>query len=404
MSLTPGTRLGSYQVTAPLGQGGMGEVYRATDTTLGRSVAIKILPESFAFDSERLARFEREARTLASLNHPNIAQVFGYENVNGVRALIMELVEGPTLADRIAEGPIPTDEALAIARQIATALEVAHDAGIVHRDLKPANVKVRPDGTVKVLDFGLAKSVEPSGAGSADALSPTITSPALVTGAGVLLGTAGYMSPEQARGKAVDKRADIWAFGAVLYEMLTGDRPFQGETNLDVLAQVVHRIRTSHGSPRTCSRCSADAWRRIPNGASVTSRAWSCFSSSRLLSHRHVPGSASRPGWSPVSSPSRWWRSRWHSGPGPDSSDRLHGSRSTRRPTQRSRSSFPGRRFRATGACWSSRLKARGSRCCGCGRWIRSMRMSCQVPKTAIIHSGLQTRSRLASGPGQSDG
>ena len=162
MPLNPGARLGSYQVSAPLGEGGMGEVYRATDTTLGRSVAIKVLPDSFALDADRLARFEREARTLAALNHPNIAQVYGYENVNGVRALIMELVEGPTLADRIAQGPIPLDEALAIARQIATALEVAHDAGIVHRDLKPANVKVRPDGTVKVLDFGLAKAVDPA--------------------------------------------------------------------------------------------------------------------------------------------------------------------------------------------------------------------------------------------------
>ena len=219
----------------------MGEVYRATDTALGRSVAIKVLPESFAFNPERLARFEREARTLASLNHPNIAQVYGFENANGIRALIMELVEGPTLADRIAEGPVPVDEAIAIAKQIAQALEVAHEAGIIHRDLKPANVKVRPDGTVKVLDFGLAKAIEPASMSSTDALSPTITSPALATGAGVLLGTAGYMSPEQARGKAVDKRADIWAFGAVLYEMLTGDRLFEGETNLDVLAQVVHK-------------------------------------------------------------------------------------------------------------------------------------------------------------------
>jgi eukaryotic-like serine/threonine-protein kinase len=256
--LTPGVRLGSYQVTAPLGEGGMGEVYRATDTTLGRSVAIKVLPDSVAVDPERLARFEREARTLASLNHPNIAQVYGFENANGIRALVMELVDGPTLADRIAQGPVPIDEALAIARQIATALECAHEAGIVHRDLKPANVKVRPDGTVKVLDFGLAKAVEPTGASSTD-LSPTITSPALVTGAGVLLGTAGYMSPEQARGKAVDKRADIWAFGAVLYEMLTGDRLWAGETNLDVLAQVVHKEPDLQRIPahlrRLLSRC-----------------------------------------------------------------------------------------------------------------------------------------------------
>ena len=191
----------------------MGEVYRATDTNLGRQVAIKVLPDAFAQDPERLARFEREAKTLASLNHPNIAIVHGFEKGDGVRALVMELVEGPTLADRIAQGPIPLDEALPIAKQIAEALEAAHEQGIIHRDLKPANIKVRPDGMVKVLDFGLAKALEPVSAGSIDATtSPTITSPAMMTRMGVILGTAAYMSPEQARGKPVDKRADIWAY------------------------------------------------------------------------------------------------------------------------------------------------------------------------------------------------
>ena len=204
----------------------MGEVYRARDTKLDRDVAIKVLPELFASDPERIARFEREAKTLATLNHPHIAAIYGFEEANGVRALVMELVEGPTLADRIAHGPIPIDEALPIAKQIAEALEVAHEQGIIHRDLKPANVKVREDGTVKVLDFGLAKVPESRGAVRDATLSPTMTSPALMTGVGMLLGTAAYMSPEQARGRPADKRSDIWALGCVLYEMLTGRRAF----------------------------------------------------------------------------------------------------------------------------------------------------------------------------------
>jgi eukaryotic-like serine/threonine-protein kinase len=225
-----GTRLGPYEVTALIGAGGMGEVYRATDTNLTRAVAIKVLPESVATDRDRLARFQREAEVLASLNHPNIAAIYGLERSDGITALVMELVEGPTLADRIAQGAIPVDEALPIAKQIAEALEAAHEQGIIHRDLKPANIKLRPDGVVKVLDFGLAKALEPaSGAGVDATASPTITSPVMMTGVGVLLGTAAYMSPEQARGKAVDKRTDIWAFGCVLYEMLTGKRAFGGE-------------------------------------------------------------------------------------------------------------------------------------------------------------------------------
>jgi Tol biopolymer transport system component len=240
MSLPAGTRLGPYEVLAPIGAGGMGEVYRARDSRLQREVAIKVLPELLAGDPERLARFTREAQTLAALNHPNIAQIHGLEESGGVQALVMELVEGEDLAQRIDHGPLPLDEALPIARQIADALEAAHESGIVHRDLKPANVRLRPDGTVKVLDFGLAKALEPtpSSAGiGALPNSPTITQHA--TQLGVILGSAGYMAPEQARGRAVDRRADIWAFGVVLYEMLTGRRAFEGEEITDVIAAVL---------------------------------------------------------------------------------------------------------------------------------------------------------------------
>ena len=218
----------------------MGEVYRARDAGLNRDVALKVLPDLFAADPDRLARFKREAQVLASLNHPNIAHVYGLEQSDGVQALVMELVEGPTLADRIAQGPIPIDEALPIAKQIAEALEAAHEQGIIHRDLKPANIKVRPDGTVKVLDFGLARALEPTSSSGVDATaSPTITSPAMMTGVGMLLGTAAYMSPEQAKGRPADKRSDVWAFGAVLYEMLTGRRAFDGEDMTEVLGAVV---------------------------------------------------------------------------------------------------------------------------------------------------------------------
>ena len=240
LTLSPGARLGPYEILSTLGAGGMGEVYRARDATLNRAVAIKVLLPAVANDPDRLARFSREAQVLASLNHPNIAQIFGIEESNGVTALVMELVEGEDLSQRIARGPIPLDETLPIARQIAEALEAAHEQGIIHRDLKPANIKVRADGTVKVLDFGLAKALDtPASSGAVEAMnSPTITSPA-VTQAGMILGTAAYMAPEQARGKAVDRRADIWAFGAVLFEMLTGRQVFKGETVSHVIAAVL---------------------------------------------------------------------------------------------------------------------------------------------------------------------
>jgi serine/threonine-protein kinase len=244
--LIPGARVGAYEIVGSLGAGGMGEVYRAHHTSLKRDDALKVLPEAFASDAERLARFEREAQLLASLNHPNIAQVHGVEDASGIKALVMELVDGPTLADRLERGALSFDEAIPIATQIAEALEAAHERGIVHRDLKPANIKIRPDGTVKVLDFGLAKAIESGGSGgpgrsSGESLlhSPTIASPANMTGIGVILGTAAYMAPEQARGRAVDRRADIWALGCVLYEMLAGRRAFEGEDVSDTLALVL---------------------------------------------------------------------------------------------------------------------------------------------------------------------
>jgi len=238
MSLDAGTRLGPYEIVEPIGKGGMGEVYRARDTKLDRDVAIKVLPDELAADEERVARFEREAKLLASLNHPNIASIYGFES----NSLVLELVEGPTLADRIEQGPLPIDETIAIAKQIAEALEAGHEAGVIHRDLKPANIKVRDDGTVKVLDYGLAKALEAEAADGGDAElshSPTLTRQG--TQLGVILGTAAYMSPEQAKGKRVDRRTDIWAFGAVVYEMLTGKRAFVGADVSEVLASVLAR-------------------------------------------------------------------------------------------------------------------------------------------------------------------
>jgi tRNA A-37 threonylcarbamoyl transferase component Bud32 len=263
LALIPGTRLGGYEVTAQIGEGGMGQVYRATDTKLKRQVALKILPPSVAADHDRLARFQREAEVLASLNHPNIAGIYGLEEGGGATALVMELVEGEDLSTLIARGQpeaesgssrlrdsaraarrgggaprgLNIDDTLKIAKQIADALEAAHEQGIVHRDLKPANIKVRSDGAVKVLDFGLAKALAPSI--DINAGSTTMTSPALLTSAGMVLGTAAYMSPEQAKGRAADKRSDIWAFGSVLFEMLTGRMAFSGETVTETLAAVM---------------------------------------------------------------------------------------------------------------------------------------------------------------------
>jgi Tol biopolymer transport system component len=261
MALAPGTKLGAYEVTGAIGAGGMGEVYQGHDTKLGRDVAIKVLPEAFAHDPERLSRFQREAKMLASLNHPNIATIHGLEQANGTHYLVMELVSGDTLADRIKrDGGLPVEEALKLAVQIAEALEAAHEKGIVHRDLKPANVKVTPEGKVKVLDFGLAKAFAGDTADSNPSQSPTLS--AVATMQGVLLGTAAYMSPEQARGKAVDKRTDIWAFGCVLYEMLTGKQAFEGEDITEILAAVVKTEPEWQVLPTTTSAKIRDLLRR----------------------------------------------------------------------------------------------------------------------------------------------
>src|SRR5512135_3225178 len=231
-----GQNLSHYSITEKIGKGGMGEVYRAKDSKLGRDVAIKVLPEEFARDADRVARFQREAKLLASFNHPNIAAIYGLEESGETNFLVLELVEGETLADRIKAGPIPVEESLKLALQIAEALEAAHEKGVIHRDLKPANIKVTPDGKVKVLDFGLAKAY----AGDQEvnlSNSPTLSNAA--TQQGVILGTAAYMSPEQAKGKSVDKRTDVWAFGCLLFEMLTGQAAFQAEEVTEILAAVV---------------------------------------------------------------------------------------------------------------------------------------------------------------------
>ena len=254
-SVLTGRRIGAYQVQARLGAGGMGEVYRARDTQLGRDVAIKILPRVFNGNSERLARFDREARMLAALNHPHIGAIYGLEDVDGVAALVLELVDGETLAERLARGPLPVAEALSAARQIAEALNAAHEKGIVHRDLKPANIKITPEGVVKVLDFGLAKVLSGDSAGPDLMPSPTITAGG--TREGAILGTAAYMSPEQARGLAVDKRTDIWAFGCVLFEMLTGTAAFPGETISDTFAAILEH---------------EPAWGKLPAAASPAVR------------------------------------------------------------------------------------------------------------------------------------
>ncbi|HYT68733.1 MAG TPA: serine/threonine-protein kinase [Vicinamibacterales bacterium] len=269
--LAAGTRLGPFEIGPLLGVGGMGEVYRARDERLGRDVAIKVLPAVVALDSERRARFQREARVLATLNHPNIAAIYGAEEHAGCWALVLELVSGETLADVVQRGPMSPGEVRGIALQLIDALDAAHERGIVHRDLKPANVKITDSGAIKVLDFGLAKAVGDAGESADPAASPTITSGG--TREGVILGTAAYMSPEQARGRLVDKRADIWAFGCVLYELLAGRRAFDGGSISDVLVAVLERqpdwealpagtparadprLRSSRGTPEKSSRC-----------------------------------------------------------------------------------------------------------------------------------------------------
>ena len=270
MALEPGTRIGQYEVSELLGAGGMGEVYRARDTRLDREVALKVLPETLRDDPDRLARFEREAKVLASLNHPNIGGIHGLEESGDSTALVLELIEGPTLADVIerlkpearslkpdeASRGLPVDQALHIASQIADALEAAHEQGVIHRDLKPANIKVKPDGTVKVLDFGLAKAVAPDPSSTELADSPTISLTAAATQIGMVIGTAAYMAPEQAKGQPVDKRADVWAFGAVLFEMLTGRKLFEAGDVSEMLASVLVKElrRLRHRRPCAGSR------------------------------------------------------------------------------------------------------------------------------------------------------
>ena len=302
MPLEPGARLGVYEIIGALGAGAMGEVYRARDTKLNRDVAIKVLPAYLATDAgasqarggDRISRFEREAQVLASLNHPHIAQIYGVEDSGSTRAIVMELVEGEDLAERIAKGPIPVDEALPLARQIAEALEAAHEIGVIHRDLKPANIKLRPDGTIKVLDFGLAKAVNPDSSSGVDPMqSPTLTAHA--TGIGMILGTAAYMAPEQARGKVVDRRADVWAFGCVLYEMLAGRRTFASDDVTDTLTAVLRDPRS--GAPcrrrrrRRCGRSSPAAWTKTET---APARHWR---SARALRERARARRRLRPRW-----------------------------------------------------------------------------------------------------------
>ena len=303
--MTPGTRLGPYEVIALLGAGGMGEVYRARDAKLNREVALKILPEAVASDPDRLARFTREAQTLAALNHPNIGAIYGIEESQAIRALVMELIEGDDLSVLIARGPMPLDELLPIARQIAEALEAAHDHGIIHRDLKPANIKVRSDGTVKVLDFGLAKALDPTAGSSVSAMnSPTLSMHA--TQAGIILGTAAYMSPEQAKGKVVDRRGDIWSFGVVLYEMLTGQRPFKGDDVTDTLASVLKDTPAFDALPhlhlRDCAGFSNDASNAILEHVSETSAKRACsWQRSRAVTPKVAPPGGPRPPrWRPA--------------------------------------------------------------------------------------------------------
>ena len=306
MALTVGSRIAHYDVTALIGEGGMGQVYQATDTKLNRQVALKILPEAFATDPDRLARFQREAQVLASLNHPGIAAIYGIEEAEDTRALVLELVEGPTLADRIKQGPIAVDEALPIAKQIAEALEAAHEAGVIHRDLKPANIKVREDGTVKVLDFGLAKALDTAPEGD-PSLSPTLT--AAATQMGVIMGTAAYMSPEQAAGQPTDTRSDNWSLGVVLFEMLTGQRLFTGKTVSHVLAKVLERdvdfgalpTTTPESFRRLLRRClEREPKRRLRDVAEAVFDLEEAATAPAHGSSATTPVANAQPGWKPA--------------------------------------------------------------------------------------------------------
>jgi len=270
MAIAPGRRLGPYEILSAIGAGGMGEVYRARDSKLGRDVAIKVLPANFVNDPERLSRFQREARMLAALNHPNIATIYGLEQCDGVTCLVMELVSGQTLAERVKAGPLAIEEALKIGVQIAEALEAAHEKNIIHRDLKPANVKVTPEGKVKVLDFGLAKAFEGGAEKDDPSNSPTLS--AAATMQGVILGTAAYMSPEQARGKAVDKRTDLWAFGCVLYELLTGKQAFHGDDITEILAEVVLKEPAFDALPAKAKQAVFERMWQVLSGADATGK------------------------------------------------------------------------------------------------------------------------------------
>ena len=386
MALTPGTRLGVYDITAAIGEGGMGQVYRATDARLKRQVAIKVLPPSLAVDADRLARFQREAEVLASLNHPNIAAIYGLEESGGMTALVMELVEGDDLSQRIARGAIPLDDALPIAKQIAEALEAAHEQGIIHRDLKPANIKVRGDGTVKVLDFGLARAMDPAAASGANvANSPTLTAHA--TALGMIMGTAAYMAPEQAKGKTVDRRADIWAFGVVLYEMLTGRAAFAGDTVTDIIAAVVTREPDWTACRPPHRRRSGGCWRAVSRGIRSAACATSATSGWKSMRPSRVdPATHGLPSQCPVrlvaargrqgNSPGQCWGARWAQLLPPDWHGPACGHARARPSRTRSESrsftpraaKWPHRRSRPTaGASPIGHAAATGCRCSGCG-------------------------------------
>jgi serine/threonine protein kinase len=403
VALTPGTRLGPYEIVSAIGAGGMGEVYRATDSNLKRAVAIKVLPAAVAGDADRLARFQREAEVLAALNHPNIAAIYGLEKTPAFTALVMELIEGEDLSQRIARGPIPIDDALPIAKQIADALEAAHEQGIIHRDLKPANVKVRADGTVKVLDFGLAKALvaDASSVGARNhTLSPTITSPAMMTGAGMILGTAAYMAPEQARGDAVDRRADIWAFGCVLFEILTGRVAFGAATVTETLAKILEGHPDLSALPATTPpafrrllrRCLERSIRtRLQHIGDARADIADILSGELVAESAHSVRAATK----------MWWLGAlalsiaaaivlaWQVGGDRPRTPTSCAWRSCR-PPEACRTNL---RWRRTGVTSSSLHRQTGVDACGCARWITRRSRRCQALKMLTTRSGQPTAS-----------